>query len=157
MNGTNQNQSLGKSELRYYFIRLTNCFLWKSCTLLDMSVKQQSSSGNIRTLVSKCNMKHRVLFHNNFQSKSLESPQSGPLSTPFMDFYAGQLLPNLYTSYDVLALNLSLFGLQKAEWTRKYFFVQIKKKYWANLQTQIATYRLRGTKRHLDSWQPYNI
>ncbi len=23
MNGTNQNQSLGKSELRYYFIRLT--------------------------------------------------------------------------------------------------------------------------------------
>ncbi len=25
MNGTNQNQSLGKSELRYYFIRLTTC------------------------------------------------------------------------------------------------------------------------------------
>ena len=25
MNGTNQNQSLGKSELRYYFIRLTIC------------------------------------------------------------------------------------------------------------------------------------
>ena len=31
MNGTNQNQSLGKSELRYYFIRLTiyyMCILW---------------------------------------------------------------------------------------------------------------------------------
>ncbi len=27
MNGTNQNQTLGKSELRYYFIRLTKCNL----------------------------------------------------------------------------------------------------------------------------------
>ncbi len=31
MNGTNQNQSLGKSELRYYFIRLTICNHGKTC------------------------------------------------------------------------------------------------------------------------------
>ncbi len=31
MNGTNQNQSLGKSELRYYFIRLTISKLYEMC------------------------------------------------------------------------------------------------------------------------------
>ncbi len=43
MNGTNQNQSLGKSELRYYFIRLTIYEYIQTMNLKGYSQIQTSS------------------------------------------------------------------------------------------------------------------
>ncbi len=57
MNGTNQNQSLGKSELRYYFIRLTKVhFMILSCNFYD-------NSENVHKTILYLNSQSILMLH----------------------------------------------------------------------------------------------
>ena len=58
MNGTNQNQSLGKSQLRHYFIRLTIWSCSKTCAFYGYS--QQSSQYTKSDITSNPEMRQSV-------------------------------------------------------------------------------------------------